>query len=464
MSMGEKTRLFTSANLAPRGHEPPFDLLHRFGIASLAVIAAIAIVNGLLLSDFLTKRLLKREAQITMDFVQNVLQADGSIGYLSDPGNAQLAQRFDASIVHFTTMPDVQRINVYARDRTVLWSTDRLLIGKSFDKNDELELALRGDLVVEGGSISDHERSKPEHIGLSADSSFFVETYIPIRIAGSANVVGVFELYKAPVALTEAIRDGQRQIWLMACLGALALYLTLFWIVRSADRKIQDQHARLLKAETMAAVGELAASVAHNIRNPLASIRSSAEVALELQPHATSEQAIDIMASVDRIEGWLRDLVSFAQVESASPARIDVAQLLRECFENSAHALRQGGIHGEVKGEPGATFVNADRALLGHVLHSLLANAIEATARGGRVSGQVLSTPGKVEIRITDTGSGIAVEHLGKLFSLFFTTKPRGLGIGLTLAKRGIERFGGSVWVDSTPGVGTKFVIELPAA
>ena len=462
--MFDKTRLFVSASLAPRGHEPPFDLLHRFGIASLAVIAAIAIVNGILLSDFVTKRLLDREAQITMDFVQNVLQADGSIGYLADPGNAELAKRFDGSIVHFTSMPDVQRINVYAPDRTVLWSTDRPLIGRKFDKNDELEHALRGELVVEGGSISDTERSKPEHVGLSADSAFFVETYIPIRIAGSSDVVGIFELYKAPVALTAAIKDGHRQIWLTACLGALALYLTLFWIVRSADRKIQDQHARLLKAETMAAVGELAATVAHNIRNPLASIRSSAEVALELDTPSSNEQATDIMASVDRIEGWLRDLVSFAHVESGSPTRIDVAQLLRECFENSAHQFRRCGIHGQITGDIRATFVNADRSLLGHVLHGLVANAIEATGLGGHVTGQVLSTATKVEIRITDTGSGIPVEHVGKLFSLFFTTKPRGLGIGLTLAKRGIERFGGTIWVDSTPGVGTKFIIELPAA
>jgi two-component system sensor histidine kinase HydH len=97
-------------------------------------------------------------------------------------------------------------------------------------------------------------------------------------------------------------------------------------------------------------------------------------------------------------------------------------------------------------------------------MHILVANAIEATALGGRVTGQVATAGGKVEIRIADTGRGIAPEHLGKLFSLFFTTKPRGLGIGLTLAHRAIERFGGTIRADSTPGAGTVFIIELPAA
>ena len=451
-------------NTASPRREQSFNLLRRFGIASLAVIAAIAIGNGILLSNFVTKHMLDREAHVTMDFVLNVLHADGSIGYLTDPGNPELASRFEGSIVHFTSIPDVQRINVYTRDHTVLWSTDRQLIGQKFDKNDELEEALRGELVVEGGSITDSQRSKPEHVGLSSRSAFFVETYIPIRNSGQTEVLGVFELYKAPVALTAAIKDGHRQVWLTACLGALALYLTLFWIVRSADRRIKDQNERLLNAETMAAVGELAASVAHNIRNPLASIRSSAELALEITSSPISEQAHDIMASVDRIEEWLRDLVSFAHVDLVARARVDATQLMQHCFKKFTHEFQRCGIHGEVADNAQAVDVNADRALLGHVLHILVANAIEATAQGGRVTGQVTTAGGKVEIRIADTGRGISPEHLGKLFGLFFTTKPRGLGIGLALARRAVERFGGTIRAESTPGVGTVFMIELPAA
>ena len=445
-------------------HEQPYKLLQRFGIASLAVIAAIAVVNGTLLTNFLTKRMLDHEAHVTMDFVQNVLRADNSAGYLTDPGNAELAQRFDGSILHLTSIPDVQRINVYSRERMVMWSTDRQLIGQKFDKNDELEEALTGKLAVEGGSIADADRSKPEHVGLNAKSSFFVETYIPISNPDNPGVLGVVELYKAPVALTAAIKDGHRQIWVTACLGALVLYLTLFWVVRSADRKINDQNERLLKAETMAAVGELASSVAHNIRNPLASIRSSAELTMDMTNSPAAEQADDIMASVDRIEEWLSDIVSFAHAEVASNSRVDAVQLVNECFKHAARDFQRSGVQSSIGAGVASADVSANRALLGHVLHSILANAIEATPRGGQVTGAVTAVDGKVEIRIADTGRGIAPEDRKKLFSVFFTTKPRGLGIGLTLAHRAIERNGGAIRVDSTPGAGTVFTIELPAA
>jgi two-component system, NtrC family, sensor histidine kinase HydH len=451
-------------NTAAAQPRPSFNLLHRFAVASLLVIAAIAIGNAILLTNFVTKHLLDREAHVTMEFLMNVLQADGSIGYLADPAHPELAARFEGSLQQLTAMPDVQRINVYSREHTVLWSTDRALIGRKFDQNEELDEALRGELAIEGGSITDAQRQKPEHVGLPAESAFFVETYIPIRSAGKPEVLGVFELYKAPVALTAAIRDGHRQIWLTAFLGAVALYLTLFWIVRSADRKIKEQHQRLLKAETMAAVGELAASVAHNIRNPLASIRSSAELALETPDSSTGEQARDIMAGVDRIEEWLRDLVSFALVDASPAGPVDAAQLMQHCFRKFAQEFERSGIQAEVSTGPHLASVRADRALLGHVLHLLVANAIEATDQGGRITGEVTQAPGKVKLRIADTGRGIAPEHLAKLFTLFFTTKPRGLGIGLTLAQRAIERFGGSIQVDSTPGVGTAFTIELPAA
>jgi two-component system sensor histidine kinase HydH len=442
----------------------PFDLLRRFGAASLAVISAIAVGNGVLLTNFVTEHMLDREAHVTMDFILNVLSADVSAGFLTDPGNADLAKRFEGSTLHFTSMPDVQRINVYSRDRKVLWSTDRQLIGQKFDKNDELEKALGGELVVEGGSITDTLRSKPEHVGLSADSDFFVETYIPIRIPGQPGVLGAFELYKAPVALTAAIREGHRLIWLTALLGGLLLYFTLYWIVRSADRKIKDQHDRLLKAETLAAVGELAFSVAHNIRNPLSSIRSSAELALASSGSPTGEQARDIMAGVDRIEEWLRDLVSLAHVGSAPRTPVDCTAVLRHCFDKFSAEFRKSGIAGEITEAAPGTTVNADRALLGHVLHILVANSVEATGPGGSVTGRVARTGDMVEIRVADTGRGIPPEHMDRLFSLFFTTKPRGLGMGLTLARSAVERFGGSIQVASTTGAGTEFTIKLPAA
>ena len=360
-------------------------------------------------------------------------------------------------------MPDVRRINLYSTDRTIVWSTEREIIGRRFDGNKELDEALRGDLVVEGGRITASERDKPEHVGLNKDSSFFVETYIPIRAANRPEVLGVFELYTAPAALTAAIEEGQRQVWMTALGGALALYLTLFWLVRSADRRIREQRNRLIENETMSAVGELASSVAHNIRNPLASIRSSAELLVEHGQAQDREPAQDIVASVDRIEGWLRDLLSFSRLERAQTSKVDAGAVLQACFASHARGFSYRKIEPRVTLD-GTAYVSAEPALLGHVLHSIVANAIEATPPGGRVSGSVHAVNGKVEIRISDTGGGIPADQLGRIFGPFFTTKAQGLGIGLTLAYRIIERFGGHIDVQSTPGAGTEFILTLAAA
>jgi signal transduction histidine kinase len=450
-----------SVQIAPN----PFNLLRWFSLASLAVIAVIAAVNAWLLSDFLTKRMLEREAHVTRDVVQNLLTAEGSYEYLVSPGDPDLAKRFRGSIDHFAAMKDVLRNNVYSRDKVVLWSSDSQLIGKRFGENDELDDALKGELVVNSGRISREERKKPEHVGLHPGSDFFVEIYIPVRNPQGTRVLGVVEIYKAPVELTAAITEGRRQVWLTALGGAVLLYLTLHWIVRRADQTIRRQHNRLLEAEALSLVGELASSVAHNIRNPLASIRSSAELALEMKGHDCSEQARDIISTVDRVEDWMRELLLFTRSEPDARGPVDALPLLRRCFDEFRTEFERRRLSGTVSSEVVNTRVNADPMLLGHALHSVVANAIDATPEGGRIEGRVAANAaGRVTILVSDTGHGIAREHMSRMFRPFFTTKAHGLGLGLAQVRRAVERFGGEVRIESAPGSGTTVTLELPRA
>lgn len=440
----------------------PFNLLRWFAWLSPIAILLIALANAWLISNFLNNHLFQREAAVSRDFVQNILLSDGSLEYLSHPDDPLLKVRFSNTIDHLSNMRDVLRANVYSADRTLLWSTDKLLVGRRFAENDELDEAMGGKLVVHAGRI-DSAKKKDEHVGLDHSIRFFVESYIPIVRPGTSGIVGVVELYKAPLALTEAIQEGQLQVGLAAAVSALALYLCLFGLVRRADRIIKRQHAQLLETETLAVVGELTSSVAHNIRNPLSSIRSAAELTLESPMEDCSEQARDIIREVDRISVRITELLRLSEKDAQRVESVDLAALLRECVSEHRPRFEQRGQSLELAAEVNAATITADPALLQQVLYSLLSNATEAMSTDGRCVVRI----GEVDrhrwrIEITDKGAGLAPDVAAQVFRPFFTTKPQGLGLGLPLAKRIIERFGGTIAFGSQLGVGSRMTILLP--
>jgi signal transduction histidine kinase len=146
---------------------------------------------------------------------------------------------------------------------------------------------------------------------------------------------------------------------------------------------------------------------------------------------------------------------------------VNAEAVLRDTFAAFARQFERHGIVAavDVDGASGSARVRADATLLAHVLHSLIANAIDATPQRGCVQARLATVGrGRVAIAIRDTGRGIAPAELAKVFRPFYTTKPQGFGLGLTLVRRAVERFGGSVRIDSEPGAGTTVTLDLPAA
>lgn len=441
----------------------PMALRRWFALIGGAVIALIALANAWLLSSFLAEQLFQREAEVTRELVQNVLVSDDSIDFLARPDDPALRARFLGSTAHLGNMRDVLRANVYARDRSVLWSSDPQLIGRRFDDNDELDEAMRGELVVHAGSIAEHERGKREYEGLSPAVAYFVETYIPVLRPGGGEVLGVVELYKAPLALTDAIRLGRQRVLALALGGGLLLYLSLFWLVLRAERTMRQQQAQLLEAETLAAMGELAASVAHNIRNPLASIRAAAELALESPAAHATEAAQDIVREVDRISAHVTEMLSLTRADAPSRAPVALERVVHECVQERAAAFERRGQHLVLDGALAPGRVSGDAKLLAQVLLSLLDNASEAMAAGGTCRVRLHEpAPARLRLEVQDDGPGLGNATQEQVFRPFFTTKPRGLGLGLSLARRSVERLGGTLRLVSAAGRGTCAIIELP--
>lgn len=442
---------------------PPFNLRRRFALTSLAVIVAIAMGLGWLMSHILTQRMLQREGEVSMDFIQNLLATDESAGYLMQPDDPKLRERFLGSMAHIARMSEPVRANAYRADGRVVWSTDASLIGRTYSVNDELDEALAGQLVVHSGRLGDGELAKGEHEGLAVRASFFVESYIPIFEPGSHKVLGVMELYKVPVALNNAIRDALLHLWLACAASACGLFLGLFWIVVRADNIMRSQQAQLAERHTLATAVDLAQAVAHNLRNPLASIRVSAEMLQASEPAApeVTEHCNDITASVDRADRWISELVRVAQAPQLQLEGVAPTPVIRACIEEMAAEMAKRKVSCQMlEGE--APTVRAHTAMLRQILISILANALDAMPEGGAIVIDWTADHAALTLRVTDSGKGIDEAVRNALFRPFFSTKSGGLGIGLALVRRMVEQWSGSISLNRAPVQGTCVALVLP--
>jgi two-component system sensor histidine kinase HydH len=414
------------------------------------------------MSNFITDTMLQREVQVTREFLESIIDAEGAAGHLFAAEAMEKNDQIAEFAYHIRSMPDVLRANIYGWDRSVLWSTDQAMIGKHFKENPELEEAFAGRLVSEVGRLADS--SKDEHMALSAgENGYFIEAYIPIRTDGQ--IRGVIELYKVPTALQTAICRGQRIIWISAGASALVLFAALFWIVRRGARIIEGQQAEIGRMKALAALGQMAGAIAHNLRNPMAGIRSSAEL-LRYEHKEAAPVADDIVGEVDRLESCVRDLLQYTRIETPTLQRTDPLPLVQEALERHRVALDRNGITLIVDDlRRSGRQVRVDPLLLSQAIASIVSNAIEAMPQGGRLSVR-LSEPAKNRLAIAflDSGSGIAPEHLPRLTEPFFTTKTRGLGLGLPLARRIVERFGGQLDIRNAEYRGAIVSIDLAAA
>ncbi|WP_439813592.1 sensor histidine kinase [Zavarzinia sp. CC-PAN008] len=434
-----------------------FNLRLWFGISAAAVIIVMASGFALLMSHFLSTRMLEREAAMTRQALESVLKVEGTTAR-AFANTIETNPALASFVAHIEGMPDLIRVNLYDPQRRIVWSTDRQLIGRTFADNPELDEALAGEVLTEVGSASDDDKEEHEALAV-ADDALFIEAYIPMR---DTAVQGVVELYAVPTALTATIRDGQRMILGGSAAAAFVLFLTLFGIVDRGARVIQGQQAELSRMEALAAVGEMASAVAHSLRNPLAGIRSSAE----LLAHEGEEQrdtAQDITREVDRMDRYVRELLDYSRLESGTVQLVDPAELVRDILLRHVETLCHAGMATSVRDErTAAGTVAVDPVLMGQALGNIVVNAVEAMGTDGRLTVTLRDWEQGFEIGFADTGPGFPASILARVSEPFLTTKPRGLGLGLALARRIVERAGGHFIVANGTPQGAVVQVRLP--
>ena len=442
-----------------------FNLTRRFAVLSLLVITVISLGSSVVLSRFLTQAMLQRDAEVTMQFVlASRLQRNADEYFLNRGERTKTVMETEHYFSRLTTMPDVLRAQVYDAAGAVLWSSTPSAIDHTFASNPELDKSLAGELVVEAEILESRQYIKPEHVFAAVPEKQFVEYYIPVWDSAHAKVIGSVEIYKSPDALFATIRSGLQLIWLCALCGGILMYGVLFWVVRRGQQVIRQQQTRIASNEGFAAVGEIAAAVAHNIRNPLAAIRSSAEL-MATDSHGTySEFGRDIMAEVDRLESWIRSLLNYAHAGTRVPGRIDTNALLRGFIGRMEEEFARRGVTVSLHLDPAVPQVLVDALMLEQIIRTLVANAADAMPMGGviGISSRAQAGAGQIEISVSDIGVGIPAAQLKRAFIAPRSTKTHGLGIGLPLVGRTLERMGGGISVRSTPGRGTTVTITLP--
>ncbi len=229
-------------------------------------------------------------------------------------------------------------------------------------------------------------------------------------------------------------------------------------------RELQDSFEQLKRADRLSAIGQLAASLAHEIRNPLASIEGAADV-LERGP-GSEERRVEFLAIIkkecQRLNRLLTGLLDFARPRQPRFRPVIVEQVIRSVVGLAAHAADKSGITLLTEVSPDLPPVEGDPEQLQQVVLNLTLNAIQAMPDGGRLTVSARRENAACTIRVTDEGSGISEADLEKIFDPFYTTKQGGTGLGLSVAHQIIAQHGGAIKVARNPDRGMTFAVVLP--
>jgi signal transduction histidine kinase len=234
-------------------------------------------------------------------------------------------------------------------------------------------------------------------------------------------------------------------------------------IVKERTKELMEAQNRLLKTERLAAIGELAGMVGHDLRNPLTGIKNAAYVLRKKQGSLIGENGNEMLAVIDRAveqaNNIVDDLLDYSReihldLEEYSPKSLIDYVLL------SVTVPPKVKIIDHTQNSP---MIRVDASKMERVFINLIKNAIEAIPDGGTLEIASAENMGDLQITFADTGIGMSEDVLAKLFTPLFTTKSRGIGLGLPICKRIVEAHRGKISVQSLPNKGTTFTIRMPS-
>ncbi len=347
----------------------------------------------------------------------------------------------------------VASVALLDRDLTVLVHSDPALVGQ---RRSDPTLAAA---LAEGRSFSrlvDDAAARP-----------VFEVVRPLTLDGSRLGLLTIGFSTAPMerAWRQDVHSGVVLGVAVLVAGALGMGL-IFYVQQRHLEEVRSLEMEMARRERLAALGDVAAAFAHEVRNPLNAVsmglqRLRAEFAPE--PAADYARFVDVMqGEVRRLNAIVEQFIALARPLPLTPGPVALDDVLRELAALVEGQARTAGVTVRLALPPTLPPLVADRDRLKQVLLNLVVNALQAMSAGGTLTLRAEAGRDHVAVAVTDSGPGIPAEALTRIFDPYFTTKAGGLGLGLTIARRIVEAHGGSLEAESQPGRGTTFHVRLP--
>ncbi len=345
-------------------------------------------------------------------------------------------------------------------------TTDEDLVPKVI----ELGGSVAGEVAMSGKSvlISDIKRNRR----LKSKFQKHVQSLVCVPIIAKGTVIGTLSVFDKTSGDEKFTQDDERLLTILANQAAICIEnARLFETVQRNERELREIREQLVRVERLAAVGELSARVAHEIRNPLVSIGGFTRKVYDNFPEGVVGKPYlrIVLDEVERLERILYEILELSSPTLPKMRAMDLHQILEETIFMIHDISKKKNVKIVTKYEAGQSVIKVDREQLKQAFLNLFKNSLDAMeGQGGQLkiytylSPLEKGKPERVTVAIKDTGCGISQETLTHIFDPFFSSKPTGSGLGLPITHKIITAHNGTINVESKPNHGTVFIIEFP--
>ena len=457
----------------------PFRLVKYFTFSSLGIIFLGSLALSLLntywartmqekKSEEYAKVLIENlNHQIVMQFALPVALRYGKIQLR----NEEQFEHLDKVVRNTLHSFKVEMLNIYDQVNVISYSFDRKMVGRKDLGGREFKDALKGKSVsklIQRGNMFEIMLSAPKEIKMVS----FAPVMAQLSITNEpGKIIGVFEVIQDLSEDYKTIFQFQIRVIFTLTLVMSVLFLVLLLVVKRGEvifeKRAEERLAlkeQLSRAERLSSLGEMAAKISHEIRNPLGIIKSSAALLKKKMVAADPSNTIPdvIVEETERLNNIITDFFNYAKPRNPNLTPCRVEEVIDKNLTFLSPQLDGQGYRIQTNYGNNLPEIVADTAMLYQAFLNILINAMQAMPDGGDIQIAVESEDGGVEIAFSDNGAGIPQDELEKIWEPFFTTKDFGTGLGLGIVKNIVESHGGSIQMGNRPEGGASVSIKLP--